>query len=313
MLAAKLSNLVIFLGAGANADDHDGPWRKGSTLPDDEDLAKYLALQVDHAGPPVDLAEIAQYARAIHGEMDVFSWIQEVMHVDSEPGPVHRYLAGLPKRLERLGLEKRYQMIVTPKFDAALERAFIAEQEPFDVVVYIRSRRDRPGGFVHLPWGQADPQPIDKANEYYELPFERDTNKLTRTVIVRINGAVDDARAGFRWTDNYVVTEDHYIGYLKGGSAEQVVPLQILAKLKRACYLFLGYTISDWRQRVFLQWISEGTHLGGAKYWAVERDPDTLAKEMWRVYGLSELYRSRLTDYLQGLDSFIETQHAHLQ
>ena len=46
MLADEADNLVIFLGAGANADDHDGPFRPGaSMLPDDADLAEYLAVK----------------------------------------------------------------------------------------------------------------------------------------------------------------------------------------------------------------------------------------------------------------------------
>ena len=44
MLVDEADNLVIFLGAGANADDHVGPWRQGAAmLPDDIDLANYLA------------------------------------------------------------------------------------------------------------------------------------------------------------------------------------------------------------------------------------------------------------------------------
>ena len=66
-------------------------------------------------------------------------------------------------------------------------------------------------------------------------------------MIVRINGAVDDLAAGYRWKSNFVITEDHYIDYLGGRSAEEVVPTQILAKLRQASCLFLGYTIADWR------------------------------------------------------------------
>ena len=44
MLIDEAENLVIFLGASVNADDHVGPWREGSAmLPDDIELANYLA------------------------------------------------------------------------------------------------------------------------------------------------------------------------------------------------------------------------------------------------------------------------------
>ena len=299
MVAGHAGNLVVFLGAGANADDRDAPWSAGcGTLPDDRDLAKYLAVHVGLKDAPRHLAEVAQYAGAVHGEVELFHWVTQVLGVDSEPGPVHRYLAGLPARLG-----KRYQMIVTPKYDAALEKAFREANEDFDVAVYMAPGTEQAGRFVHLPWGEPS-QPIDKPNEYAGFPIVAGDRRLRRTVIVRINGAVYDPSAGFPWEDNYVITEDHYIDYLSGRSAEEVVPGQILAKLRKANYLFLGYAIADWRLRVFLQRIWRGPRLGRAKYWAVEHQPDALARDLWQQAGVS-LYQSSLTDYLKGLYDFL--------
>ena len=70
---------------------------------------------------------------------------------------MHRYLARLPRRLEELGLEKRYQMIVTPKFDVALEQAFLDAKEPFDVAIYMAPGTEYAGRFVHVKWGDVDP------------------------------------------------------------------------------------------------------------------------------------------------------------
>ncbi len=105
--------------------------------------------------------------------------------------------------------------------------------------------------------------PVLKANDYTDFPFIADDGRLTRTVIVRINGSIDDPSAGYRWRGNYLITEDHYIDYLGGRAAEEVVPGQILAKLREASCLFLGYTVADWRLRVFLRWIW-GTNSAGA-------------------------------------------------
>ena len=107
MLVDEADNLVVFLGAGANADDHDGPFREGAAmLPDDQDLAEYLAAKARLTSGQRDLAEVAQYARMIRGEPNVFRWVKQILGVDSEPGPVHRYLARLPGRLEELGTRK---------------------------------------------------------------------------------------------------------------------------------------------------------------------------------------------------------------
>jgi len=300
MVASNAGNLVVFLGSGANAGDDDGSWSVGSgRLPDDRELATYLATHVGFENAPFHLAEVAQYAGALYGEMELFQWVTQVLRVDSEPGPVHRYLARLPARVGG-----RRQMIVTPKYDAALEKAFKEVGEDFDEVVYMAPGTEYAGRFVHLPW-DAHPRSIDKPNEYTELPIAAEDRSLRRTVIVRINGAVDDPSVGFQWEDNYVITEDHYIDYLSGRSVEDVVPGQILAKLRRANYLFLGYTIADWRLRVFLQRIWKGAKLGRAKYWAVEREPDILERDLWQQAGVS-LYQSSLADYLKGLCDYLD-------
>lgn len=308
MLVDEADNLVVFLGAGANADDHEGPFREGAAmLPDDTDLAEYLAAKIRLEWGQRDLAQVAQHVRMIRGEPNVFRWVKQVVGVAPEPGPVHKYLARLPRRLEELGLQKRYPMIVTPKLDLALERAFQEEGEPFDVAVYMAPGTEYAGRFVHLPWGQVDPRPIMTPNEYTDFPIVTDYGELTRTVIVRISGAVDDLETGYRWKSNFMITEDHYIDYLGGRPAEEVVPTQILAKLRQASCLFLGYKIADWRLRVFLHWIWQGERLSGATCWAVERNPDVIERQFWQRSGVC-LYKSRLTDYVAGFDRFL-TEH----
>lgn len=300
MVACTAGNLVVFLGSGANAADDNGPWLAGSgRLPDDQELAQYLATELGLENTPPHLAEVAQYAGALRGEMELFQLVAQVLRVDSEPGPVHRYLAHLPAKLGR-----RCQMIVTSTYDAALEKAFIEAGEDFDVVVYMAPGTEQAGKFVHVPW-EAFSRPIDKPNEYAGLPIIAGDHSLRRTVIVRISGTVDDPSAGFPWEDNYLITEDHYIDYLSGRAVEEVVPGQILAKLKRANYLFLGYTIADWRLRVFLQRIWKGPKLGRAKYWAIEPGPDTLERELWKEARVS-LYQSSLTNYLRGLYDYLD-------
>jgi len=308
MVADEAAYLVVFLGAGANADDHEGGWRQGEMLPDDIDLANHLAAKVRLKAERPDLAQIAQYISEVRGEANVFRWAREILAVDCEPSPVHRYLAHFPKRLDELGFEKSYQMIVTPKYDAALERAFREEGEPFDVAIYMAQRgTPNSGRFLHLPWGQASPLPVIKANDYTDFPFIADDSRLTRTVIVRIMGAIDDPSAGYGWKGNYLITQDDYIDFLGGRSAEEVVPGQILAKLREASCLFLGYTMADWRLRVFLRWIW-GDKLGGGLHWAVERDPDVLERRFWQSFGVS-LYKCPLTEYVKAFDNFLVNLH----
>lgn len=303
-IADHAGSLVVFLGAGANGEDRGEPWQAGSgMLPDDQDLAKYLASRAGRQDASPHLAEIAQYAWAHYCERDLFDWVTGALKVESDPGRIYKYLAQLPKLLGN-----RYQLIVTPNYDAALVRAFRDAGEEFDVAVYLApgSQQDGrlvpEGKFVHVPW-ERNALSIDKPNVYSDFPIVAGDCTLGRTVIMWINGAVDGL-LDLQCEDNYVITEDHYINYMSG-SAEEVVPTQILMKLRKSNYLFLGYTIADWRLRVFLKRIWRGPGLGRAQYWAVEREPDALEEDLWREIKV-RLYRSSLTEYLQGLHSYLK-------
>ncbi len=68
-------------------------------LPDDADIAEYLAVKARLKSSERQLAEVAQYARMIRGEPRVFSWVKSIF-ATSAPGPVHRYLARLARGIQ---------------------------------------------------------------------------------------------------------------------------------------------------------------------------------------------------------------------
>ena len=157
------------------------------------------------------------------------------------------------------------------------------------------SGRDK-GKFVHFPYEGA-PRAIAEPNTYTKLPIGGDY-ELERTLIVKIHGAVDGNFGDYRWKENYVITEDHYIDYLSKSPIESLVPVQVLDKLRDSHCLFLGYTVRDWNLRVFLKRIWEGRL--GAKSWAVEPDPDVLEKDLWTQSNV-DLYAADLADYVDQL------------
>jgi hypothetical protein len=295
-------NIVIFVGAGINAEDEPD-------LPDDAALADLIAERAKLSQHDEGLAEVAQLARVKRGEDPVFRWIGEGFGGDYKPGPVHRYLAGLPSRLEALGLERHHPMIVTSKYDVALERAFGERSERYDVAMYVGARAEAPavggtGGFRHKKWNDTVMQPTDPPNRYEGFPFTGVYGPLKHTVIVRLNGSVGDPQLNYTWSKNYVVTQDHYIDYLAGRAIEDVVPVQILAKLRSASCLFLGYTMADWRLRVFLRRVWPGERFGHATHWAVHPSPTAIERDLWQSTAVP-LYRCSPQDYLDGLDRYL--------
>ena len=151
---------------------------------------------------------------------------------------------------------------------------------------------------------------IVRPNVYTDFPIIGDNSELTRTVIVKIHGTTDVNADDYSWTgDNYVIADD-YIGYLSERPVEDVVPAQILAKLRESNCLFFGYTMRDWTQRVFLHRIWPGNRFGVTPtYWAVKQDADAFKQQFWQMSGVS-LYRNRLADYVERLDSYLR-EHRH--
>lgn len=292
--------VVPLLGAGVNLCGRPpgASWEHGRYLPDGAELADLLAGHFRFPeGELPDLVRVSQYVDLTRGWGPLYQELHHVFDADYPPSSIHELLASLPARLELGGPGRRFQLIVTTNYDGALERAFTAAGQPFDLVCYLAVSENR-GKFLHVP-SDGDARLIERPNEYDQLSLEQ------RTVILKIHGAVD--RAGRSpWKENYVITEDDYIHYLSQSRIEDLVPFQVLEKLRYSHYLFLGYTMRDWNLRVFLQRLWGDQKLG-AKSWAIEPAPDMLEKELWGEFDVA-LYASPLADYVTALGGQIAAQ-----
>lgn len=273
-------------------------------LPDPSKLARDLAIEngypVDPEGSSrLDLAEVAQYVAVVKGPDDLYRSLREKLSVECDVGEIHRFLARLPSLTEQLGYPKQHQLIVTTSYDTLLEQAFRDIGEPFDLAVYVAPppSADHKGRFVHVPGGNGPAKVAWPGNEYIEFPFD-DHYDLTRSLIVKIYGAVD-TRDG--WNDNFVVTEDNYIEYLSGEVISRLVPVQILARLRKSHCVFLGYDIREWSRRVFLKrvWDTPITN----ESWAVQESPDKLEERLWQKAGagMVTLIDESVQKYIAGL------------
>ena len=292
-VARHLANgtVVPVIGPGANTGDRDDPWQEGcGWLPDGDELAGHLSRLFAVEPELDDLARVSQQILLTEGDVDLYRALRDVLiKAKNLPGPVHRFLAAVPELLRRRGRD-RCPLIVTTNYDTALEQAFASVHEPFDLVVYM-ARGEHRGRFLHVPWwdeGGIEPEPITVPNKYDKLPIDEDLD-LARTVIVKIHGGpVYDAPAEYRLSDNFVVTEDDYIGYLSRSRVESLIPVQILNKLKQSHYLFVGYGMRHWSLRVFLRRVWTEQHLG-VKSWAVQRRLDPVEAEFWEKFDVERI------------------------
>jgi hypothetical protein len=279
------------------------------SLPNTIELVRRLVRRFGIGSEEDDLARVSQHVMLIDGKADLYRALRELLiKVDGEPGSVHRFVARVPARLRDADRE-RYQLLITTNYDTALERAFDAVHEPYDLVVFVAGGEHR-GRFVHIPWWDLDgdgARLITVPNEYVDLPID-ESGALERTVIVKLHGG--GAELGSYVRDAFVITEDDYIGYLTLGPVESLVPLQILNKIRESHFLFLGYRLRDWGLRVFLQRVWGDQPLE-ARSWAVNPEADLVERGLWQHLGVS-VVDSLLTEFTEEVDrELVRLAHVH--
>jgi hypothetical protein len=298
--------LVPVLGAGVHAATDGVKWQPGcGRLPDAAELAGALAERFALESGSTDLAEVAQRVLAAEGSKPLERALRELLLRDTiEPGPIHHTLARLPGLLRAADCES-YPLLVTTTYDTALERAFERAGEPFDLAVCVAAGKHR-GRFLHIPWYDADDravEPIARPNEYVEFPID-DYGDLSRTIILKVHGgAVHDAPPGLDVPTGFVITEDDYIGFLSESPVENLIPTQLLTKLRDSHFVFLGYGVREWCLRVFLRRV---WHDGepGATSWAVQAGADEVDDDFWRTLEV-ERFELSPADYLTDLEHFV--------
>jgi hypothetical protein len=290
--------VIPFLGAGTNlcGRPDDADWRSGQYLPSGSELASYLAESYAYpATESLDLLRVSQYVQSVTGGRVLYDELHDVFARDYKPTSLHELLAALPaviRQWREQGHGARQQLIVTTNYDDALESAFAAAGEPFDLVTYVAKGPDR-GKFLHHP-PEGEPHVIDQPNRYRELSLD------LRPVILKIHGAVDRNDVDH---DSYVITEDHYIEYLAQTDIANIIPAALMAVMNESHFLFLGYSLRDWNLRVILQRIW-GRQPFEEKFtsWAIRKEPSRLEERLWR---------SRNVEILDiDLDAYVQALHA---
>jgi DNA-binding SARP family transcriptional activator len=235
------------------------------------ELTARLAERFEYPATNGDaLPRVAQYIAVMKGSGPLYDELHAMFQADLPPTPVHRFFAALPALLRERGAP--HQLIVTTSYDLALERAFLAAGEAFDVVSYLAAGRNR-GKFCHVG--------PDGAGTLIEVPntYATELSLEERTIILKLHGQVGNTED--REWESFVVTEDDYIEYLAQSEVASVVPVALGAKLRRSHFLFLGYTMADWNLRLLLHRLWGDQPLS-YRSWAVQPEPMPLEREFWR-------------------------------
>jgi hypothetical protein len=290
--------VVPLLGAGVNLCGRppDVRWALGSQyLPSGGELAEYLAEEFGY--PAEDLVRVAETIAVMEGSAWLYDKLHTIFDADYEPTRLHRLLARLPATMRERGAAPPYQLIVTTNYDDTLERAFQEVDEPYDLLWYMAEGREHRGRLWHVPPGEdaAGARVVERPNEYVEISLD------DRPVILKFHGAVD--RLG-RDRDSYVITEDHYIDYLTRTDVASLVPAELVVKLKRSHFLFLGYALRDWNVRVILHriWAEQPFDY---RSWAVQRHTADVDEKLWQKRNVA-IFDIDLFEYVTELAHRLE-------
>jgi len=294
--------VIPFLGAGANLCDRpdETPWEPGRFPPSGSELAAVLAERGHYPEPDdADLSRISQYVDAILGEGQLYKYLHAVFDADYPPNSLHRLLARLPALLRER--DKPQLVVLTTNYDDLVERAFVAANEPHDVVWYEAKHGPLQGLFIHRTH-RGEVVPIERPNKYTGLALAE------RPVVLKLHGAIDRTKKKERsYGDSYVVTENSYIDYLSGRDVGEQIPFALRERMADSHFLFLGYSMRDWNLRVILNRIWGGQHLD-LKSWAVQREPESAAARkiedaLWRDRGDVEPEYVELKHYVDRLEA----------
>lgn len=271
------ARVVPLLGAGANLFGRSGPWcAESGQLPSAPELAHHLAHKFALPDPTcTDLVRVSQEIIATVGEDPLYTELHKLFTPRFTPNPLHELLAALPptlraQREQGAAPPAAHQLIITTNYDDALETAFVAAGEPFDLLSYISDGDDR-GRLQHRAPGAQDATVITIPDSYDALSLEQ------RTVILKIHGAVDRSHPE---QDSYVITEDDYIDYLTRTDISLLLPPELVERLRRSHVLFLGYSLRDWNLRAIFHRIWRERRRRSVS-WSIQRDATELEARFW--------------------------------
>jgi hypothetical protein len=293
--------LVLVLGDGVNLCSRlvgrEWKYGDGEYVPSSSDIAGYLAGLIHYPRTaPGDLGAVSQFYAVLEGTGALRETIHTILASQYVPTAFHRLVANMPGLLRSKREVLRYPLIVTTNWDDSLERAFGDVREPVDVVFYAAPDQDRPARFVHRA-ADGSLHDIEKPNEYTRVTLEQNA------AILKVHGAVDRSESG---NDTYVVAEDDYIDYASGQDVAALLPVTLLANLRRSHLLFLGYNPNAWNQRVFFRRIWREQAFTNFKSWAIGPDPDHMATRFWQSRAVDQIdvsldmYVARMSQYLES-------------
>jgi hypothetical protein len=276
--------VIPFLGSGASLGGREpgATWEMGTSsyLPTASELADYLAHTTGFPeDEKPDLATVAQYYNVVGGRRALNEELRAIFDNDYPLTALHTFLAEVSAPM----------LIVTTNYDDLIERAMLAKNKPFDLVIHTTDSKigDR------LLWRSHETGNLREMN-----PNKLDIDLGAVTIIYKMHGAVDRHKTG---RDQYVITEDDYIDFLARMTKNKAIPAIFAEPFQTRHFLFLGYGLRDWNLRVVLNRIEKDLRRPhDITSWAIQYKPSPLERRFWQERGV-EVYDNLLDEFVGKL------------
>jgi len=281
--------VVPFLGAGASQVGRPPGARfnerTASFLPNTSELAELLGELAEFPPrelPDSDLARVSSYL-VWRGGGDALNYTLRTsigpISGDGrrcQPGILHRFLAR----------EERIRLILTTNYDTLIEDAFQDARRDYDLLVYPSPDLAERNSVMQLRWRvNAAEHPVDHVD-----PQKLKLN-LEQTIIFKMHGSYKTPVG-----DSYIITEEHYLEFLKRMGDQGPVPKKVLEHLSLKSLWFLGYGLKDWNLRLLLY------NLGTLKKsWAVQREASQAESGLWSARNV-DIFEESVDDFVENVD-----------
>jgi len=263
-----------------------------------------LFIEQGLAVSKINLRYLSQYYILRNGVSALYSDLYEILselEKSHQPNALHHFLAELPHLMLVRGYPRRsvglpFQLVVTTNYDDVLEQAFLAVQQPFDVIFYIADGDDQ-GKFMHQPY-QEEAQIIG-INDSARLPLRNPWGNAAqpRPIILKLFGT---------WENNFVATEEH-MAYLVS-SLKQNLPASLIRILTKGNVLFMGYSPSDSDLQILMNCFWPENKIKDKSWLLHQAKPGDLEQEIWKTRNVELLDIPSLEDFVSQLKKVIEAE-----
>jgi hypothetical protein len=290
----KRGELIPFLGPGVLP-------LSGFPDPSSPGIVEKMAQKVDCSKFKGTLPMISQYCKSEkkHTKKWIIDDLKELLHEEKDSTPpelLYEMLAGIEVPI----------LVVSTSYDDLLEFSFCQKRKKFAVVSH-HVQADKDFGKLRVQYSDKPaPDRLYKAEEISELKLLDDGYSIIYKICGRMNLAHDNNQPARELLNPGaappMIFEEEFFIFAR--YLEQSIPDFFIRKFSDSGFLFMGYNLDDWQDRLIAYVILEKWKNGNNSF-TVSREPNPYERTFWKSLLSTELYGV-------ALEEFIEKLHQHM-